>query len=81
MSSRPSGFHDFSENVVLGSVRCFSLMMEAKDEVTTTRFTDGAERFSALRMPVVPITAGSISSVLGSSKTQSTTLASFFRAI
>jgi hypothetical protein len=38
-------------------------MMAAKDEVMTTRRTEGAELAIAFKMPVVPITAGSMSSV------------------
>lgn len=41
-------------------------MMEAKEEVMTTRVTEGAEALRALRMPVVPITAGSTRSFFGS---------------
>jgi hypothetical protein len=40
--------------------------MAAKDDVTTTRRTEGAERAMARRMEVVPTTAGSMSSFLAS---------------
>lgn len=60
------GFQDASEKVWLGSWNLVSSRMEAKDEVMTTRRTDGAERLRARRMPVVPTTAGAMSSVSGS---------------
>lgn len=44
-----------------------SSMMAAKEEVMTTRRTEGAKRVMALRMPVVPLTAGEINSFWGSS--------------
>jgi hypothetical protein len=66
MSSMPSGFQLASEKVCEASVSLPSVRMAAKDEVTTMRLTEGAERLTALRMPVVPTTAGSMSSVLGS---------------
>lgn len=62
-----TGFQEASLKVWFGSVILFSSKMAAKDEVMTTRRTVGAERAMALRMPVVPLTAGSMSSVLGSS--------------
>jgi hypothetical protein len=49
-------------------VKCASSRIEAKDEVMTTRFTPGAVAWRALRMPVVPMTAGSIRSFLGSAR-------------
>jgi len=39
-----------------------SSRMAAKDDVTTMRRTAGAERATALRIDVVPMTAGSTSS-------------------
>lgn len=36
--------------------------MEAKEEVMTTRLTEGADFLMDFRMPVVPMTAGSRSS-------------------
>ena len=50
-----------------GSVTFASSMMAAKEEVMTTRRTEGAKRVMAWRMPVVPLTAGEISSFWGSS--------------
>lgn len=66
MSASVTGFQDFSEKTVFGSVTLASSRMAAKDEVTTTRFTEGAERAMALRMPFVPFRAGSMRPVLGS---------------
>jgi hypothetical protein len=42
-------------------------MIAAKDEVRMTRFTVGANALMALRIPVVPLTAGSMKSLIGSS--------------
>jgi hypothetical protein len=41
-------------------------MIAADDEVMTTRFTDGAYALIDLRMPVVPLMAGSRKSLTGS---------------
>lgn len=60
------GFQSFSEKTVLGSASLASDRMDAKEEVMTTRFTPGADFLMAFRMDVVPIMAGSRSSVLGS---------------
>jgi hypothetical protein len=66
MSLTVTGFQLASEKVVEGSVSLSSSRIEANDDVMTTRLTDGAEACRALRMPVVPITAGSTRSFLGS---------------
>lgn len=66
MSLMVMGFQEASVNLTLGSVTLVASMMAAKDEVTTTRFTEGADLAMALRMPVVPMTAGSMRSFLGS---------------
>lgn len=67
MSSMVTGFQVFSEKTCDPSVNLASSRTEAKDEVMTTRFTPGAEAWRALRIPVVPMTAGSMRSFLGSS--------------
>ena len=66
MSSLVTGFQLFSVKVWLGSVRRSSSSMAAKEEVTITLLTLGAECLMALRMEVVPIRAGSTISVWGS---------------
>jgi hypothetical protein len=66
MSAAVSGFQLSSEKVWEGSERWASSMMAAKEEVTTTRRTWGADLLRALRMPVVPLMAGSRSSFWGS---------------
>lgn len=66
MSSMVTGFQEASLKVVAGSVTLAASRMAAKDEVTTTRRTEGADRAMALRTPVVPMTAGSMRSFLGS---------------
>jgi hypothetical protein len=66
MSASVTGFQLVSEKVVVGEVIVLSSMMAAKEEVTTTRRTVGAEWAMARRMEVVPRTAGSTSSFLGS---------------
>lgn len=38
---------------------CAASIIDAKEEVITTRLTEGAERWIDLRMEVVPIMAGS----------------------
>lgn len=66
MSSMVMGFQEASVKLTLGSVIFVASMMAAKDDVTTTRFTEGADLAMALSMPVVPMTAGSMRSFLGS---------------
>lgn len=66
MSARVTGFHDASLKVVAGSVNFDASRIAAKEEVTTTRRTEGADRAIALRIPVVPMTAGSMRSFWGS---------------
>lgn len=68
ISSIVTGFQVFSEKTCEPSVKCASSRIEAKDDVMTTRFTPGAEAWRALRIPVVPMTAGSIRSFLGSAR-------------
>lgn len=47
---------------------CFSgLRIAAEDDVTTTRLTDGPYALIDLRIPVVPLMAGSRKSLTGSS--------------
>lgn len=68
MSARVTGFQEDSVNVVVGELMRASSMMAANEDVMTTRRTVGAERWMADRMDVVPMTAGSMSSVWGSVK-------------
>ncbi|CRJ94741.1 hypothetical protein BN1723_008576 [Verticillium longisporum] len=55
-----------SVKILVGSVTRASSMMEANEDVMTTRLTPGAERWRAWRMAVVPMTAGSMRSFFGS---------------
>ena len=62
-SSQVTGFQFCS----LYTFGCFfAFTIAAKEDVMTTRFTDGAEALMALRIPVVPLIAGSKKSFTGS---------------
>lgn len=61
-SSILTGFQDFSVKVCEPSEMWASSRTEANEEVTMTLLTVGADRLMALRMLVVPTSAGSISS-------------------
>lgn len=69
MSARTTGFHEASVKVVEGPIVEGSIM-EAKEDVTTTWVTVGAWDLMVRRMEVVPLTAGSTTSVLGSAERQ-----------
>lgn len=70
-----SGFQEDSEKVALGFVKSSSDRMAAKEDVMTTRLTDGADRLTASRMPRVPLSAGVIISFWASVKVKNRGLA------
>jgi len=58
-SSNVIGFQSLSEYSCPGQSPLLASMMEANDEVMTTRLTEGADFLIDFKMPVVPMTAGS----------------------